>query len=300
MSKRETPLIWLNRAIQLAAGLTPAEVIVPGVGGWGSLPLAEPADVQMHPAYQVHAHAVNEICIAMFGTAAIVLQGQTYELKAPRLVVLPAKVEHGEGSLGQRPYHLLWVGLDPAGGCFAGGSSYRHGRGWRSRYRQRLSRLEGEHLFQSGGAESLDPMHWPKIQHELLAALLELHRAALPADRATSDQGAADHASIVADIQRYLRTHLTEPLRLDDVAHLVRLSPNYVNTLFQRHAGRTIHAWLLDLRMEKSMSLCRETNLPFKQIAADVGFNDALYFSKAFRRRFGLSPTEARDQASAR
>jgi AraC-like DNA-binding protein len=45
--------------------------------------------------------------------------------------------------------------------------------------------------------------------------------------------------------------------------------------------------------MEKALQLCRQKQRLVKEIAAAVGYEDPLYFSRAFRRYFGRSPTEA-------
>lgn len=289
---------WLARAIQVTAGLTSTQVILPGASGWGNLQLADPAAIQLHPAYRVHGHAVSELCLALSGRAVMVLGGEVFELKAPRLVILPAGLAHGEGQLNKHPYELMWMGmgLDVAAGSFTASSSYKPNRGWRSRCRQRLPGIHARRLSEIYGSPKLLPKDWPLLQNELLTALVALHALALSDGKQVSSV-VPDHSAVVSDIQNYLQTHLDQPLSLDDVAHLVRLSPNYANTVFRQHTGQTIHAWLLNHRMEKSMSLCQETGLPFRQIAQQVGFNDALYFSKAFRRSFGMSPSEARAEA---
>jgi AraC-like DNA-binding protein len=203
-------------------------------------------------------------------------------------------VAHGEGRLGSHAYELMWMGLNVETGCFTATSSYRPDTGWRAHSRHRLREPQGRRLLESFSQLALEPGHWDQLQNELLVALVSLHTIAVGAREQDPAPRGDEQATVVADIQRYLRTHLDQPLRLDDVAHLVRLTPNYINSVFRRHAGKTIYAWLVEERMTKSMAMCRETDLPFNQIAAQVGFEDPLYFSKAFRRRFGMSPTEAR------
>ncbi len=294
----------LLKAISVTTELTPNNVIVPGADGWGTLAPTGRARVELHPSYQPHAHAIDELCLLMTGSAAMLVGDRTLRMRAPALMILRANVFHGEGNVDHEPYDLLWLGLEPSGACVVAVSTYRPKRGWRVGGRQRLGQWSGKHLLlgagdgQSSGVDGLKPAHWPRAQNELLAALVALRGQAVGERVVPTDPQASKHADTVGDIQRYLASHLAQPLRLDDIAHLVRLSPNHINAVFREHTGQTIHAWLIGERMKKSMSLCKETDMPFKDIAAAVGFQNALYFSRAFRRTFDMSPTQARSNRS--
>ena len=52
---------------------------------------------------------------------------------------------------------------------------------------------------------------------------------------------------------------------------------------------------MTDRRLEKSSQLLRETEKSIKEITSDVGYNDQNYFSKLFKNKYGLSPTEYRN-----
>jgi AraC-like DNA-binding protein len=261
----------------------------------------------------------------MTGSAAMLVGDQSLRMRAPTLMILRANVFHGEGSVDDEPYDLLWLGLEPSGACVLAVSTYRPKRGWRVGERQRLGQWSGKHLLHGAGSgqgtddrsgassgaasgatsgatsggDTLKPGHWPRMQNELLAALVALRGQAVSERSVPADLQTSKHTDTVGDIQRYLASHLAQPLRLDDIAHLVRLSPNHINAVFREHTGQTIHAWLIGERMKKSMSLCTETDMPFKDIAAAVGFQNALYFSRAFRRAFDMSPTQARGNHNA-
>ncbi|MDY6397958.1 MAG: helix-turn-helix transcriptional regulator [Treponema sp.] len=55
--------------------------------------------------------------------------------------------------------------------------------------------------------------------------------------------------------------------------------------------------YVSDARMEKARSLLKDNSLSIKEISAEVGFNDQNYFSRTFRNKFGMTPTEFRDAA---
>jgi AraC-like DNA-binding protein len=71
----------------------------------------------------------------------------------------------------------------------------------------------------------------------------------------------------------------------------------YLSRLFKQHTKITPVTFLLKLRIDKARLLLRERlELTVEQIASSVGFHDPLYFSKQFRRWYGVSPTEYREQ----
>ncbi|MBW7457649.1 helix-turn-helix domain-containing protein, partial [Paenibacillus sepulcri] len=66
---------------------------------------------------------------------------------------------------------------------------------------------------------------------------------------------------------------------------------------FKQHTGMTPVTFLLKLRLDKARQLLRERQeLTTQQIAASVGLQDPLYFSKQFRRFYGLSPSAYREE----
>lgn len=88
-----------------------------------------------------------------------------------------------------------------------------------------------------------------------------------------------------------ITTRYHEPLVLADIADTAKLSPPYFNTLFSRLVGVPPIRFLESLRMRKARELLASGEMPVAQIAATVGYADANYFSRAFRRRVGVSPS---------
>ncbi|WP_274365495.1 AraC family transcriptional regulator [Paenibacillus thermotolerans] len=70
----------------------------------------------------------------------------------------------------------------------------------------------------------------------------------------------------------------------------------YFSKLFRNAVGMSPQQFLLQVRMERAKELLHQP-LTVEHIAASIGFSDPLYFSKQFKRRFGLSPTEYRQRS---
>jgi len=93
----------------------------------------------------------------------------------------------------------------------------------------------------------------------------------------------------------YLSTQYAEPITIEGMAETLGYNRAYLSRLFKRHTGLSPATFLTKLRVERGRRLLRERpELTVEQIASSVGFQDALYFSKQFRRWYAQSPTEYR------
>ncbi|HEV2319342.1 MAG TPA: AraC family transcriptional regulator [Verrucomicrobiae bacterium] len=66
---------------------------------------------------------------------------------------------------------------------------------------------------------------------------------------------------------------------------------------FTEHTGLSPHQYLLELRLVRARSLLSETELPVKEIALQTGFEDELYFSRLFRQKLNLTPSQWRKRS---
>jgi AraC-like DNA-binding protein len=98
----------------------------------------------------------------------------------------------------------------------------------------------------------------------------------------------------LAAARRHMESHLDSPMRLADIAEHASMSVSRLSELFRTHYGMAPMHYLNDLRMKRATFLLADQNLAAYQVAAMVGFDDPLHFSKAFRKRWGVSPREYR------
>ncbi len=90
----------------------------------------------------------------------------------------------------------------------------------------------------------------------------------------------------------YVADHCGEMIKLNDVADAVGLSPSYFSNLFAKKTGENFSDYVTRIKMEKACDYLREGNKSIKEIAASLGFPDARYFSKIFKAKTGVKPTE--------
>lgn len=100
---------------------------------------------------------------------------------------------------------------------------------------------------------------------------------------------------VVDQAVRWLHQHLDQPVQVGDLARHLRISPAHLHRAFKQRTRSSPKAFLNALRIERAAHLLRHSSLPVVRIAALVGFDDPLYFSRAFTRATGAPPSRFRD-----
>jgi AraC-like DNA-binding protein len=96
-------------------------------------------------------------------------------------------------------------------------------------------------------------------------------------------------------VQQFIHEHMREPVLLGDLAKAAKLHPTYFSDRFQKLVGVRPLEYLMRRRIERAQYLLLTTRASVKQIAAEVGIPDAAYFTRAFTRVCGTSPSAFRE-----
>lgn len=89
-----------------------------------------------------------------------------------------------------------------------------------------------------------------------------------------------------------IHTDYAQPLQLSSVAETCGVSPAYLSRLFSEHLQTNFVDYLTGVRLARAEELLQSQEIPVKEIAQAVGFSDANYFSRIFRKYKGVTPTE--------
>lgn len=92
-------------------------------------------------------------------------------------------------------------------------------------------------------------------------------------------------------IIRYISEH-NDCIKLKDVARHFSYHPNYVSALLHRELGKSFSEIVLEQRMEKAVSLLKNTSLSIEKIAGMLGYSNSSNFYKAFRKYYQQTPRE--------
>ncbi|WP_339167269.1 AraC family transcriptional regulator [Paenibacillus sp. FSL R5-0341] len=101
---------------------------------------------------------------------------------------------------------------------------------------------------------------------------------------------------LVIQTLEYLLQNYAKPHTLDSLAAAMGRSPGHLSNCFKQVLNRGPIDCLIRLRMQKACKLLAETKLPLRMIASAIGYQDAYYFSNAFKKYMGISPQKYRKQ----
>lgn len=100
---------------------------------------------------------------------------------------------------------------------------------------------------------------------------------------------------VIDSVKGYVTANFKDPdLSLTSAAEHASVSTGYLSGLFKKETGTNFVKYLTDVRMEKSIQLLRTTDMKTYEIAFETGFSNPHYFSVAFKKYTGMSPSEFR------
>ncbi|QHW34796.1 response regulator [Paenibacillus rhizovicinus] len=99
----------------------------------------------------------------------------------------------------------------------------------------------------------------------------------------------------------YVKEHYRNPeLSLISVCKHISMSPSYFSVLFKQHTGKTFIEFVTQERMERAKELLGLTAMKSYEIAYEVGYSDPHYFSGAFKKHWGDTPTDYRQKLTTK
>lgn len=251
------------------------------VTGVGHFPTA-----RHHRCHRPHGIAEAVLIVCTAGSGWLELGDATHRIARGQAALLAPGQGHSYGAAESDPWTIWWChlrGTDVADAlAVAGATRTRPVLGLRAPERvvgcldEMLTTLRRDHtpagllassgvawrLFSQLGVERISPEVGDPLQRAM-AHLSERHAA-----------------------------HVTVP----DLARLVGLSPSHLTTLFRAATGGGVLAFQTTVRMSRAREMLDGTDLSIAQIAQRVGYDDAFYFSRRFKRLHHLTPTQYRER----
>ncbi len=96
--------------------------------------------------------------------------------------------------------------------------------------------------------------------------------------------------SLVMRVKKILQKDYQENLALDEIAERVHLSSSYLSKIFKEETGMTVIEYLTQIRIKKGKDLLSKDKFSLNEIASRIGFYDASYFSRVFKKKEGKTP----------
>lgn len=232
--------------------------------------------------------------IVLEGKGLFVCDGARHELRAGHTFLIEPEQLISYESDSDEPWRYRWVAFTGAHSAAlvanAGFKSEQQIVFTSDKRRTAILFRRIYETFRKGGTaadiEALGYLHLLLAEYKaVLHALSETHFRTSQAD--------GDH--LLQQVIHYLSTQYAHPVSIEQMAESLGYNRAYLSRLFKQRTGVSPINFLLKLRIDKARQMLRErSELTIEQISASVGLQDALYFSKQFRRLHGQSPTAYR------
>ena len=129
-------------------------------------------------------------------------------------------------------------------------------------------------------------------QLELLLILLLREEKTPRAGKLQTSNAVHSENEIIRQAQQYISCHIREKLSVPLVARQVDVSPSYLTALFHKNLQISPGEYIRRTKLQESKQMIRENNLNFTEIAAELQYSTVHHFSRQFKEKFGITPTE--------
>jgi len=89
---------------------------------------------------------------------------------------------------------------------------------------------------------------------------------------------------------KYINEHVSEPITLTDLASVLHLTREYTANIFKKETGMTVSAFVNDRKLSLASDMLRSGDVSIGEIAKSLGYENYGYFSRIFKKKFGISP----------
>ncbi|BBB91809.1 MAG TPA: PocR ligand-binding domain-containing protein [Methylomusa anaerophila] len=98
------------------------------------------------------------------------------------------------------------------------------------------------------------------------------------------------HNGLVNEAKGFIRENYSRPIKIDDVAAQLFISPSHLSRLFRRELNCTVNDYITRVRVEQAVELMKKPELSVAQVSQAVGIQSQSYFAKVFSKYIGVAP----------
>lgn len=238
-----------------------------------------------HRLIREHGSPETILILCLSGSGSVHVDGERHVLTSSSWTTIPALTPHEYRASDDDPWTIWWIHVRGADAAELSGPMLGAPQQvMRLRSVDRVVALFDELITLLEGR--LSPAHLLAASGVAWSLLTRLS-----ADTMLPAEGSALERAI-----RYLESRIDGSIRVTELASMVGMSPSHLTALFRESTGGGPGAFHTSLKMARARTLLDQTSIPVSEVAAAVGYDDPLYFSRHFRRIHGVNPTAYRAQ----
>lgn len=158
-----------------------------------------------------------------------------------------------------------------------------------------ISHREGQPVGELGGEEGFDPV----LARGLVQQPQRLRTWGLRLLEGLAEQtsaGAGDGRSkVVSRVRQLVGIGLDGDLSVKTLADQVYLHPVYLSKIYKAETGEALGDYIIRMRMERAAHLLKNSGKKIYEITSELGYQNPQYFSKMFKKQYGMTPNEFRE-----
>lgn len=237
----------------------------------------------------VHIHHFTELFYVTQGKGRFVVENTSFQVTEDDLVIVNPNIEHTEVSLGSSPLEYIVLGIE--GLTFS--SDIKELDNNYNIYNYKQSKQEILFYLQAllQEVENKESNYQSVCQNLLEVLIVNMVRRT---NYTLSISSSKKMNKECATIKRYINTHFSETITLDQLAELTYMNKYYLVHAFKKYVGVSPINYLIEKRIQESKNLLETTNYSISQISNLIGFSSQSYFSQSFKKNTNQTPNEYR------
>ncbi|MEN6417416.1 MAG: AraC family transcriptional regulator [Clostridiaceae bacterium] len=248
--------------------------------------------------FEYECHKFFEVAVQIEGRCILQLNDRYYQMEPGQIVLVDRNQVHRigfdqQGKAGEELPTMLWMNVTGdivRSGCTTYMESTRN-KTWGTDLNIPGGFLINEILTESA-AKPLDEDARKAIAQYIDTFLTLLYRKLT---FETESMTVNWSKQIVCELQNYIKNHLNNSLRLQELSDIVSISPSYLSRIFRQVTGQTITNYIQSIKITKALEMLADTDCALCEIAEALGYYDQFHFSKVFKSYVGSSPTAYRN-----
>jgi len=238
-----------------------------------------------------HSHACAELFYVISGEGKFFVEGKYLDIQADDLIIVNSYIEHTEVSKENSPLEYIVAGIE-------GLHFHSDDKRFNSNFSMHNYKAYKNDILFYLKTLLYEMEHQDEYSQHLVNSLLEIMLINM-VRRTNTTLNVSPVKKTTKEcifIENYINDHFKEDIDLDKLSDLTFLNKYYLVHAFNQYKGISPMRYLIQRRISEAKFLLETTSYSMNDISAIIGFSNQNYFTFAFKREIGCSPSTYRKQ----